>query len=128
MGSLPAADSFSGPIGVRLPQSTGLNYGEILQEQTLELRNQSGQSLSVMVRPLASMTVPIWRDKIAAGIARARARDLAARARLTQEEVTLTVMVAEKVGLGTKAFGFSRGFSRLREERTPMGLASRAVG
>ncbi len=50
----------------------------------------------VMIRPLAGMTVPIWRDKIAAGVARAKAQDLAARSRLTQEQIALTVTVAKK--------------------------------
>ena len=50
----------------------------------------------VMVRPLAGMTLPIWRDKIAAGIARATARELAAQSRLADEQISLTVMLAEK--------------------------------
>lgn len=50
----------------------------------------------VMVRPTASMTLPIWRDKIAAEIAAAQAGKRAAEARFTGEQITLTVDFAEK--------------------------------
>ncbi|MCU0787446.1 MAG: TolC family protein [Verrucomicrobia bacterium] len=50
----------------------------------------------IMVRPLAGMTLPIWRDKIAAGIARAKAQELTAQSRLTGEQISLTVLLAEK--------------------------------
>jgi outer membrane protein, heavy metal efflux system len=49
-----------------------------------------------MFRPLAGMTLPVWRDKIAAEIARAKAAELAARARLNAEQIALTVDFAEK--------------------------------
>ena len=49
-----------------------------------------------MFRPLAGMTLPVWRDKIAAEIARAKAAELAARARLDAEQIALTVDFAEK--------------------------------
>ena len=44
-----------------------------------------------MFRPLATMTLPIWRDKIAAEIAAAQAGQLSAKARLTAEQINLTV-------------------------------------
>ncbi|HYT62153.1 MAG TPA: TolC family protein [Haliangiales bacterium] len=47
-------------------------------------------------RPLAGMTLPIWRDKIAAQIAAAQAGKRAAEARLTSEQITLTVDFAMK--------------------------------
>jgi cobalt-zinc-cadmium efflux system outer membrane protein len=47
-------------------------------------------------RPLAAMTLPIWRDKIAAEIARAKARELAAQARLNGAQIALTVDLAEQ--------------------------------
>jgi len=50
----------------------------------------------VMVRPTASVTLPIWRDKIAAEIAAAQAVRRAAEARLTAEQIILTVEFAEK--------------------------------
>ena len=50
----------------------------------------------VMVRPLGGMTLPIWRDKIAAEIAGARDLQGASQARLSNERLTLTVEVAMK--------------------------------
>jgi len=50
----------------------------------------------VMIRPSAGMTLPIWRDKIAAEIAEAHALEGASRARLSNELLTLTVEVAMK--------------------------------
>lgn len=49
-----------------------------------------------MVRPLGGMTLPIWRDKIAAEIAGARHLEGASKARLSNEQLTLTVEVAMK--------------------------------
>ena len=49
-----------------------------------------------MFRPLAGMTLPIWRDKIAAQIAAAQANQRAAEARLTSEQIMLTVDFAMK--------------------------------
>jgi outer membrane protein TolC len=50
----------------------------------------------VLYRPLATVTLPIWRDKIAAEIAAAQAGKRAAQARLTAEQIKLTVEFAEK--------------------------------
>lgn len=50
----------------------------------------------VMVRPLVGMTLPIWRDKIAAEIASAQARNRAATARLSAEQIQVAVGLAEK--------------------------------
>ncbi len=50
----------------------------------------------VMARPLAGMTLPIWRDKIAAEIAGSRLLEGASKARLSHEQLTLTVEVAMK--------------------------------
>jgi len=46
--------------------------------------------------PQASMSLPIWRDKIAAQIAAAQASKRAAKARLTSEQITVTVDFAMK--------------------------------
>lgn len=46
--------------------------------------------------PQANMTVPLWRDKIAAEIAQAKANELAAKARLTSAQIDLAVNLAEK--------------------------------
>src|SRR5688572_6907746 len=48
----------------------------------------------VMWRPSASMTLPIWRDKIAAEVAAAQADKRAAEARLDAEEVELVAELA----------------------------------
>lgn len=50
----------------------------------------------VMWRPSIGVTLPIWRDKIAAEIAAAQARKSAAQARLSAEQIQLAVEVAEK--------------------------------
>jgi outer membrane protein, heavy metal efflux system len=49
-----------------------------------------------MFRPLAGMTLPIWRDKTAAEIAQAKANELAAQARLSGAQIQLTVDFAEQ--------------------------------
>jgi len=49
-----------------------------------------------MFRPLAGMTLPIWRDKIAAQIAAAQAKKRAAEARLNAEQIMLAVDYAMK--------------------------------
>jgi outer membrane protein TolC len=49
-----------------------------------------------MFRPQAGMTLPIWRDKIAAQIAQAQANKRAAAARLTSEQIMVTVDFAMK--------------------------------
>ncbi len=46
--------------------------------------------------PQAGMSLPIWRDKIAAQIAAAQAGKRAAEARLTAEQITMTVDFAMK--------------------------------
>jgi outer membrane protein TolC len=50
----------------------------------------------VLYRPLATVTLPVWRDKIAAEIAAAQAGKRAAQARLTAGQINLTVDFAEK--------------------------------
>jgi len=43
------------------------------------------------------MTLPIWRDKLAAEIAQAKANELAARSRLKAAQIDLAVSFAEKL-------------------------------
>ena len=50
----------------------------------------------IFVRPSGGMTLPIWRDKIAAEIASARDLEGVSRARFSNERLTLTVEVAMK--------------------------------
>jgi outer membrane protein TolC len=54
-------------------------------------------SSPVMVRPQFSITLPIWRDKIAAQIAAAESEKKSAEARLTQAQIYLAVDLAEKM-------------------------------
>ena len=49
-----------------------------------------------MVRPSLGMTLPIWRDKIAAEIAGAQANKRAAEARLSAEQIMVAVDLAER--------------------------------
>ena len=50
----------------------------------------------VLFRPEAGMSLPIWRDKLAAEVAQAKAEELSARSRLSAEQIALTVDFAEK--------------------------------
>ena len=50
----------------------------------------------VLYWPQASMSLPIWRDKIAAEIAGAKANELAAKSRLRAAQIDLAVNFAEK--------------------------------
>lgn len=50
----------------------------------------------VLYWPQAGMSLPVWRDKLAAEIAGARRAELAAQARLTAGQIDLTVGFAEK--------------------------------
>jgi cobalt-zinc-cadmium efflux system outer membrane protein len=50
----------------------------------------------VLYWPQAGMSLPLWRDKLAAEIAQARKNELAARARLSGEQIALAVDFAEK--------------------------------
>jgi outer membrane protein TolC len=50
----------------------------------------------VLFRPLATVTLPIWRDKLAAQLAEAQSNKQSAQARLSIEQINLAVEVAEK--------------------------------
>lgn len=54
------------------------------------------KAVPMMFRPLVGMTLPVWRDKIAAEIARAQAQKDAAQARLNAEQIQLAVELAVK--------------------------------
>ncbi len=49
-----------------------------------------------LYRPLGTMTLPIWRDKIAAQIAEAQANKRSAEARLSDEQIALAVNFADR--------------------------------
>lgn len=66
--------------------------------------------------PQLSMTLPVWRDKIAAEIAAAQAGKRAAEARLSAEQIALAVDFAEQTYLIREA---DRGLTLLRERLLP---------
>jgi outer membrane protein TolC len=66
--------------------------------------------------PQAGMSLPIWRDKIAAEIAAAQANKRAAEARLTSEQITLAVDLAMKTYEFREA---SRNLALLRDQLIP---------
>jgi outer membrane protein TolC len=66
--------------------------------------------------PQFSVTLPIWRDKIAAEIAEAQAGKRAAEARLSAEEITLAVDFAEKSFMYREA---SRNLALLQDQLLP---------
>ncbi len=57
----------------------------------------------LMVRPTGGLSLPIWREKINAGIDAARARHAAAAARVSAEELTLAAALAQKLYLVQEA-------------------------
>lgn len=71
--------------------------------------------------PQASMTLPVWRDKIAAEIATAQNRKRASRARLTAEQISLAVDFAEKTYMVREA---DRQIELLRGRLLPRAEAS----
>ena len=74
--------------------------------------------------PQASMTLPIWRDKIAAGIAAAHNNQRAAQARLSAEQIVLAVDFAEKTFMIREA---NRQLELLRERLLPRARQSLEV-
>jgi outer membrane protein TolC len=69
-----------------------------------------------IVTPQAGMTLPIWRDKIAADIAAAQARKRAAEARLSAEQILLAVEFADKLFVYREA---TRNLDLLEQRLTP---------
>jgi len=78
----------------------------------------------VMYRPLATISLPIWRDKIAAQIAEAQANKQAAEARLTSEQIALAVAFAERSFAYREA---NRTLELLREQLLPKARQSLEV-
>jgi outer membrane protein TolC len=70
----------------------------------------------VIWNPQLSMTLPIWRDKIAAEIAAAQANKRSAEARLTSSQISLAVTFAEKMSLYREA---NRNLSVIDEQLMP---------
>lgn len=103
--------------------------GDVLQaEASLALARKSGvpdfsfgleadvKSDPLMFRPSASVTLPIWRDKISAEIAAAQAGKRAAEARLSAEQVQIAAELASMLFMVREAV---RNDALLREKLVP---------
>jgi outer membrane protein TolC len=77
-----------------------------------------------IITPQAGVTLPIWRDKIAAQIADAQAGKSAAQARLSAEQIALAIEFAEKSFMFREA---SRNLTLLRERLLPKSRQSLSV-
>lgn len=78
----------------------------------------------LMYRPQAGVTLPIWRDKIAAQIAEAQAGKSAAQARLTAEQIEVAVELAETSYMLRES---GRNLSLVREALLPKARQSLEV-
>jgi len=78
----------------------------------------------VVWNPQVSMTLPLWRDKLAAELASARAARQGAQARLTAEQIDLAVEFTEQSYLIREA---DRELTLLRERLLPRARESLAV-
>lgn len=78
----------------------------------------------VFVTPRLGVTLPIWRDKIAAQIAEAQAGRQASEARLTAEQIALAVEFAEKTFIFRES---SRNLSLLQDRLLPKARQSLEV-
>ena len=67
-------------------------------------------------RPWGTVSVPLWRDKLAAEVAQAQANKRAGEARLSAEQIALAVAVAEKAFLYREA---SRNLELLQNQLLP---------
>ena len=107
--SSPDAESAEVLLQTALARNPGLRQMEAdvrAAEAMLGLAQKSGvpdfalgleadvKASPVMLRPSASMTLPIWRDKIAAEIAGAQADKRAAEARLSAEQIAVAADLA----------------------------------
>lgn len=82
------------------------------------------QMSPTLYRPLGTVTLPIWRDKIAAQIAEAQANKHSAEARLTGEQISLAVAFAERSYLYREA---TRNLALLNDELLPKARQSLEV-
>ena len=72
--------------------------------------------IPTVYRPWGTVSLPLWRDKLAAEVARAQAGKRAGEARLSGEQIALAVTVAEKAFLYRQA---SRNLELLRNQLLP---------
>ena len=77
-----------------------------------------------LYRPWSTVAIPLWRDKLAAEVAQAQANKRAGEARLSAEQITLAVVVAEKAFLYREA---SRTLQLLQDQLLPKQRSSLEV-
>jgi hypothetical protein len=77
-----------------------------------------------LYRPLGTVSLPIWRDKIAAQIAEAQAGKRSAEARLSDEQIALAVDVAQRTYLYREA---TRNLALLNDQLLPKARQSLEV-
>ncbi len=82
----------------------------------------------VMWRPTASMTLPIWRDKIAAEIAAAQADKRSAEAKLTAEQISLAAELASMLYMYREASRNTGLFSTTLLPRARQSLEAARTG
>jgi outer membrane protein TolC len=107
----PPPDSILASALERNPSLAGMAADVRRAQAMLELARTSGvpefalgiesdlKASPVMWRPSASVTLPIWRDKIAAEIAAAQAGKHSAQARLTAQQIALATELASMLYL-----------------------------
>ena len=69
-----------------------------------------------LYRPWGTVSIPLWRDKLAAEVAQAQANKRAGEARLSAEQIALAVAIAEKAFLYREA---SRNLALLQNQLLP---------
>ncbi|NOT32323.1 MAG: TolC family protein [Planctomycetes bacterium] len=111
----PRPDELLATALIRNPDLRAMEEDVLRAEASLGLARKSGvpdfslgleldfKATPTLFRPSAGMTLPIWRDKLAAEIAGAQAEKRAAEARLTAEQVELAAELAAMLFLFREA-------------------------
>jgi outer membrane protein TolC len=79
----------------------------------------------ILYWPQFTMTLPVWRDKLAAEVAQAQANELAAKSRLQAAQIELVVNFAEKLFTCRET---SRNLALIRNELIPQAQQALATG
>jgi outer membrane protein TolC len=103
--------------------SLALAYKARMPDASLGLMADAKMNPAVY-RPWGTVSIPLWRDKLAAEVAEAQANQHAGEARLSAEQIALAVAVAEKAFLYREA---SRNLELLRSQLLPRQRQSVAV-
>jgi len=95
--------------------SIRLAYKARMPDTTIGLMADAKTS-PTLYRPWGTVSLPLWRDKLAAQVAEAQANKLAGEARLSAEQIALAVAVAERAFLYREA---TRNLELLRNGLLP---------